>query len=216
MDGTLVDTEPYWMKSETELVTSYGGSWTHEDALTLVGAGLWNSAKALQSHGVTLSGDEIVDWLTNRVQEQLDADGVPWRPGAKELLADLREHDVPTALVTMSVRRMAEQIVSKIPFDAFDVVVAGDMVARPKPFADPYLLAAEMLGVDAKDSVAIEDSRAGLASAVAAGTIAIGVPHILELDEGSTHTIWPTLAERGYDDIVRLAEDVVSARTPQA
>src|SRR4051794_32056929 len=128
MDGTLVDTEPYWMSSETELVSSYGGTWTHDDGLQLVGLGLWNSAEILQSRGVDLTPDEIVQWLTTRVQEKLDAEGVPWRPGARELLRDLRERGVPTALVTMSVRRMAEQIVSHIPFDAFDVIVSGDEV----------------------------------------------------------------------------------------
>ena len=33
MDGTLVDTERFWMAAEEELVESFGGRWTHEDAL---------------------------------------------------------------------------------------------------------------------------------------------------------------------------------------
>ncbi len=37
MDGTLVDTEPYWMAAETALIESFGGSWTHEEALQLFG-----------------------------------------------------------------------------------------------------------------------------------------------------------------------------------
>jgi beta-phosphoglucomutase-like phosphatase (HAD superfamily) len=28
MDGTLVDTEPYWMDAETDLIESFGGTWT--------------------------------------------------------------------------------------------------------------------------------------------------------------------------------------------
>lgn len=205
MDGTLVDTEPYWMASEVELVSSFGGVWTHEDGLQMVGLGLWNSAEILRAHGVDLSADEIVQWLTDRVQQKLDSDGVPWRPGARELLADLRERGIPTALVTMSVRRMAEQIVAHIPFEAFDVIVSGDEVSEPKPHPEPYLRAAELLGVDPVDAVAIEDSLVGLASAVASGAVAIGVPHIVALPESDEHTLWHTLDGKTADDIAAVA-----------
>ncbi|WP_437438612.1 HAD family hydrolase [Humibacter ginsenosidimutans] len=207
MDGTLVDTEPYWMQAETELVHAHGGAWTHDDALVLVGSGLWESARVFQEHGVDMPADDIVATLTARVQEQLDADGVPWRPGAKELLRELRDHGIPTALVTMSVRSMAQQIVSHIPFPAFDVLVTGDEVERPKPFPDPYLDAAKLLGVDPHACVAIEDSMNGLASAVAAGTVAIGVPHMIPLPDSDEHTLWPTLAGRGLADLIELIEE---------
>lgn len=207
MDGTLVDTEPYWMQAETELVTEHGGTWTHDDALVLVGSGLWESAKVFQQHGVDLDADTIVVALTRRVQEQLESQGVPWRPGAKELLLDIRERGVKTALVTMSIRDMAEQIVAQIPFPAFDVLVTGDEVARPKPYADPYLDAARELGVLPQDCVAIEDSMNGLASAVAAGTIAIGVPHMIPLPASDEHTLWPTLEGVSFADLAELFEE---------
>jgi HAD superfamily hydrolase (TIGR01509 family) len=205
MDGTLVDTEPYWMASEVELVGSFGGTWTHDDGLTLVGLGLWNSAQILQSRGVDLTPDEIVQWLTNRVKERLDTEGVPWRPGARELLAELRERGIPTALVTMSVRSMAEQIVSQIPFDAFDVIVSGDEVTEAKPHPEPYLRAAELLGVAPATAVAIEDSLVGLTSAVDSGAVAIGVPHIVPLPESDEHTLWPSLEGKTAADIIELA-----------
>jgi HAD superfamily hydrolase (TIGR01509 family) len=205
MDGTLVDTEPYWMASEQELVGSFGGTWTHDDGLLLVGLGLWNSAEILRSRGVAMEADEIVQWLTDRVQQKLDADGVPWRPGARELLESVRRRGIPTALVTMSVRRMAEQIVGHIPFDAFDVIVSGDEVDEPKPAPEPYLRAARLLGVDAADTVAIEDSLVGLSSAVASGAATIGVPHIVPLPESDEHTLWESLAGRTADDIVAVA-----------
>lgn len=207
MDGTLVDTEPYWMQAETELVHAHGGDWTHDDALVLVGSGLWESARVFQAHGVDLDADTIVATLTARVREQLDQRGVPWRPGARELLHELREHGIPTALVTMSVRAMAEQVVSHIPFPAFDVLVTGDEVARPKPFPDPYLDAARLLNADPHACVAIEDSMNGLASAVAAGTVAIGVPHMIPLPTSDEHTLWPTLDGRHVADLIELVED---------
>ena len=205
MDGTLVDTEPYWMAAEQELVGSFGGIWTHDDGLLLVGLGLWNSAEILRSRGVAMEPDEIVQWLTSRVQQKLDSEGLPWRPGARELLRSLRERGVRTALVTMSVRKMAEQIVAGIPFDAFEVIVSGDEVDRPKPHPEPYLLAARLLGVDPRDAVAIEDSLVGLSSAVASGAITIGVPHIVPLPESEEHTLWPTLVGRTADDVAAVA-----------
>lgn len=207
MDGTLVDTEPYWIEAETVLVESFGGSWTEEDALALVGSGLWESAAVLQSYGVRLSADEIVFGLTRRVRELLDERGVPWRPGARELLESLREAGVPTALVTMSIRSMADDIVAATGFDAFDAIVTGDSVERPKPHPDPYLDGARLLGVDIRRSVAIEDSVTGVASARASGAITVGVPHILSLDGAGADVIWPTLAGRGLDDLAQLVAE---------
>lgn len=207
MDGTVVDTEPYWMEAETSLVESFGGIWTHDDCMTLVGFGLWDSAAVLQGRGVDLGADEIVTRLTDRVRELIDERGVPFRPGAQELLRELKDAGVKTALVTMSVRAMAEEIVSGIPFDAFDLIVPGDEVSAPKPHAAPYLHAAALLGVDAAACIAIEDSPTGLASAVAAGTIAIAVPHAIDIAPGPDHTTWTTLEGRRLTDLSALAAD---------
>ncbi|MFP7833421.1 HAD family hydrolase [Marisediminicola sp. LYQ134] len=211
MDGTIVDTEPYWMRAETELIESYGGTWTHDDGLTVVGMGLRDAATIFQSRGVTLAVDDIIQWMTTRVLEQVAVE-VPWRPGARELLADLREHGVRTALVTMSVHRMAVQIVEAIGFDAFDVVVGGDDVELPKPHPAPYLHAAALLGVPIERCVAIEDSAPGLASAVASGAATIAIPLHAALPDDGTHTQWTTLAGRSTSDIAA----VFSAHTAAA
>jgi len=204
MDGTLVDTEPYWIAAETPLVESFGGSWTHEQSLRLVGLGLDDAARIFQDAGVRMAVDDIVNHLTDEVLTQLATKGVPFRPGARALLASLREAGVRTALVTMSLRRMAQSIVDLIDFEAFDVIVAGDDVARPKPYPDPYLRASELLGVDPADTISIEDSPNGLRSAVAAGTIAIGVPNMIGLEGTGAHALWPTLEGRTADDIAAL------------
>ena len=206
MDGTLVDTERYWMAAEEELVESFGGRWTHEDALGLVGSGLWESARVFQAAGVDLDADTIVARLTTRVQEQLAEHGVPWRPGARELLEALRVASVPTALVTMSVRAMADDIVRAIPFAAFDVIVTGDSVDNAKPHPEPYLVAAAQLGVDVRECVAIEDSPAGLTSAWSAGAVTVGVPNFIALDEAPAHVLWPTLADKSVADVAALLD----------
>jgi len=204
MDGTLVDTEPYWMAAETPLIESYGGTWSHEQALGLVGLGLEDSARILQGTGVRMSTDAIIDHLTEDVMRQLSATGVPFRPGARELLASLREAGVKTGLVTMSMRRMAQTVVDLIDFDAFDVVVAGDDATRPKPFPDPYLQACEALGVTPDEVVAIEDSPNGLRSAVASGASVIGVPLMVSLTGAGAHTLWESLEGRTAVDVAEF------------
>jgi HAD superfamily hydrolase (TIGR01509 family) len=202
MDGTIVDTEPYWMSAETELVTAHGGTWTHEDAVQLIGSGLWHSAEVLQAHGVDLTHDEIIETLTTMVLARVELE-VPWRPGARELLEELAQRGVPTALVTMSIRRMAVQIAEGLP-TPFQVIVAGDDVENSKPHPEPYLRAAHLLGVDAADCVAIEDSAPGVASAVAAGAVVIGIPLHGSIPESSDHTVWPSLDGRGVDALTEL------------
>ena len=207
MDGTLVDTEPYWMAAETALIESYGGRWSHEQAMQLVGLGLEDSAGVLQAAGVRLSAPEIVAHLTDEVMRQLRESGVPFRAGARELLLSLREAGVPTALVTMSMSRMARVVVDLIEFRAFDLVIGGDDVARPKPFPDPYLQACEQLGVKPADTVAFEDSPNGARSAIAAGTVTVGVPNMLPLEGVGAFTLWPTLEGRTAGDVA----DVLAA-----
>lgn len=205
MDGTIVDTEPYWMRAETDLVTEHGGSWSPEQGMQLVGSGLVQSARILQQAGVALEVDEIIDTLTDRVMVQIDS-GLPWRPGARELIAELREAGVPIALVTMSIRRMALKVASAIGDGVFDVVIAGDDVEHAKPHPQPYLLAAERLGVAIGDCVAIEDSEFGLVSAVSSGAATIGVPLHLTLHEAPTHELWPTLEGTTLADLTAALE----------
>ena len=91
-------------------------------------------------------------------------------PGALELIGGLRARGVKTALVSMTVARCILTGVARLGIlDRFDAVVCGDMVERRKPAPDPYLRAAELLGVDPVRCVAVEDSPTGIASARAAG-----------------------------------------------
>ncbi|MFF2453773.1 HAD family hydrolase [Isoptericola sp. NPDC058082] len=212
MDGTLVDTEPYWIRAEQELVAEHGGTWTHEQALQLVGNALTVSATILRDQGgVDLPVDAIVDRLLGQVVEQVREE-VPWRPGALELLTTLAEAGVPCALVTMSYSTLAEEVVSRGPGGAFATLVTGDQVTRGKPDPEPYLLAAERLGVDTAACVAIEDSPTGIASARAAGIATLGVeavvpvPHLDGLSRAASleKVDLATLARIGAGEVVDL------------
>ena len=181
MDGTLVDTEPYWFAAEYRLVESFGNTWSDDHAHAVVGFDLLDTAAYIIEHGgVDLEPTAVVDCLLDSVirscQERL-----PWRPGARELLSELRSSHVPCALVTMSWRRFAEAVLAELPDGSFNATVFGDEVSHGKPHPEPYLAAAKLLGVAPSHCVAIEDSPTGVASAHAAGCQVIGVPNMKPL-----------------------------------
>ncbi|NUS40412.1 MAG: HAD family phosphatase, partial [Terrabacter sp.] len=130
MDGTLVDTEPYWIQAEHELVAEHGGVWNDEFAHKLVGNALEVSAQLIiDQSGIALTVPEIVDALLVRVIAQVEK-RVPWRPGARELLLELGELGVPSLLVTMSWRSLADMVVGRLPEGAFQALVTGDEVSH--------------------------------------------------------------------------------------
>ena len=200
MDGTLIDSEPFWMDAETILVHEHGGVWTHEDALQLVGNGLETSAEILQSRGVRLSPAEIIETLVDSVIDRLRHE-IPWRPGARELLGAVRDAGIPTALVTMSTMRLASVVVEGMGFTAFDELVTYEQVTKPKPHPEPYLEGLRRLGVDAEHAVALEDSVPGVASAVASGVTTIAVPFHVPLPPSPAYTSWTGLEGRTVADL---------------
>lgn len=192
MDGTIVDTEPYWITAENELAALFGASWSAEDGLDVVGQGLPYTALRMQERGVELDIHDIIEALTTRVLEQLDQ-GVPWRPGALDLLTNAQDAGYPQALVTMSIRRMAIKIAEIVPGQPFSAIVSGSDVSHSKPDPEAYDLAAQNLGVSITHCVALEDSVAGCTSAYTAGAFTLGVPHMVSLEAAPCHVLLPTL-----------------------
>ncbi len=206
MDGTLVDTEPYWINTEYALVESYGNAWSDEHAHALVGNDLLVSGAYIAEHGkVPLEPQEIVDRLLDGVVAQVE-ERVPWRHGARRLLAELNAAGVPCALVTMSWRRFVDPIVAQLPPGSFQTIVTGEEVTRGKPHPEPYLLAAARLGVDATDCVAIEDSDTGMRSAIGAGCHVIGVPNVTSLHQLDGATFVETLDELDLDALSAIMQ----------
>ncbi|MBA3287251.1 MAG: HAD family phosphatase, partial [Acidimicrobiia bacterium] len=204
MDGTLVDTEPYWMACEHELVTSHGGTWTQEDAHSIVGFDLLDAAAVIRSRGgvdmePTAIVEHLLDGVIARVRERM-----PWRPGARRLLHELRQLDVPCALVTMSWTRLVDAVVEQLDPGTFEAVVTGDAVANGKPHPEPYLTAAARLGVAPTDCVAIEDSPTGVASASAAGCVVLAVPNLVGIDRRPGVVLMPSLRKVHPDDLGTL------------
>ncbi|MCQ1953388.1 HAD family phosphatase [Arthrobacter sp. zg-Y238] len=208
MDGTLVDTEPYWIAAEKELTSSFNVGWTDAQAEAMVGQALEVSAGMLQRAGVPLENRAIIDRLIGQVAAQVRRE-VPWRPGARELLAELQAADIPCALVTMSEPVLAREIIRALPAGTFDVVVTGDMVSNGKPDPEPYQLAFDTLAGSVPDLdkacvVAVEDSLPGATSAQAAGLVTLTVPNFVPLPPGAFEHEWQSLAGRGIDQLREL------------
>lgn len=202
MDGTLIDTEPYWMAEENDLVARAGGTWTHEDGLELVGNSLLRSAEIILARTpVTGTPEEVVDALLTGVVARTQ-DRMPWRPGARDLLAECAGLGVPNALVTMSWTPLADVLVQSLPEGTFSAVVTGDQVHHGKPSPEPYLLACERLGVRPGDCLAVEDSPTGVRSATAAGVPTIGVPHVVQIPETEGMITLPGLGGLRLGDLI--------------
>lgn len=204
MDGTIVDTEPAWIRAERALLRQWGSDLGPTDALDWVGIGLWDLASIFQARGVEMHADDIVAWMTDHVNAEIFQGELDWRPGARELAMQASAAGIVNVLVTMSTRGQAERIIGQFPPGTFSGIVGGDDVARPKPYPDPYLEGAKLAGVDAGNCVAIEDSVTGATAAWEAGAFVIGVPHLIDLTDAPLHHTVSSLEHLDIEQVISL------------
>ncbi|MBA4856351.1 HAD family hydrolase [Nocardia farcinica] len=187
MDGTLLDSEKLWDIAVRELAVELGTEMTDEVRHALVGASGPNALRILfDGLGVDPTTEalrEVADFLERRVGDLMTGP-IPWRPGAADALALVRAAGLPSALVTNTIRSLTEFGLDTLGRHHFDVSVCGDEVAEGKPAPDPYLRAAELLGVDPRHCVAVEDSPTGARAATAAGCAVIVVPCEVPVPDG--------------------------------
>lgn len=145
MDGTIVDSEPFWMRSQVRLMHAAGLPWEETDAAQLIGMAMPDSAAVLRAKGLSLTVPQIMQAMTDSVVAAIEQH-LPWQPGARELLLELRDAGVRCALVTMSHHRMAQPLLDRLP-GVFDAIITGETVANGKPHPEPYLTAMNVLGV---------------------------------------------------------------------
>ena len=206
LDGTIVDSEPYWLLSEQRLVEEFGGTWSETDGFALIGAGLTNAAEHLQRCGVDMPVPAIVKRMVDEV-DVMNAQQIPWRPGALELIRSIHDAGIPQVIVTMSYRTTANFVADEVGL--FAGVICGEDVTHSKPHPEPYQMGAALVGVNASECVALEDSVPGSASAVAAGAVTIALPLHVPLPESENYTIWHTMVGR---DVSHIREVFAKAR----
>ncbi|MGW7404525.1 HAD family hydrolase [Streptomyces sp. NPDC054833] len=195
MDGTLVDTEGFWWDVEVEIFARLGhaldDSWRH----VVVGGPMTRSAGFLiEATGADITLAELSVLLNEGFEDRIDR-ALPLMPGAARLLAELYEHEVPTALVSASHRRIIDRVLTSLGAQHFALSIAGDEVSRTKPYPDPYLLAASGLGVDPARCAVVEDTATGVAAAEAAGCQVVAVPSVAPIAPADRRTVVTSLEE---------------------
>ena len=188
MDGTLIDSEPYWHQAEVDLAHKYGGDWNTDMGWQVSGKPLPKVARVMRERGLDLPEDKIPDLLIDGVIA-MEERHMPWIDGVSDILADLVEAHIPSILVTTSPRRMAQAVVAKAPEGAFADYVCGDDGLAQKPDPAPYLHAASLLGITSQDlmvsCLAFEDTLTGITSAVASGATTVAYTGTNPVDTSS-------------------------------
>jgi HAD superfamily hydrolase (TIGR01509 family) len=180
LDGLLVDSEPLWFEAERAVAVRLGAAWDAADQEELLGGSLDRTVTYLldKAGRPQVAGrDEVGRWLLDEMTALILSRGLPFQPGARELLAEVARAGIPHALVTSSSRQIMNAALAATGM-TFSVTVCAEDVRRTKPAPDPYLRAAAELGVPPPRCVALEDSPNGVAAALAAGSPVIAVPSV--------------------------------------
>lgn len=205
LDGTLIDSTPAVERSWSAWAGTYG--------LTLADLRGWHGvpARGLIAHFLPPEvHTEAEDAITEL--EIADVEGIAALPGAVAMLAALDGTD-RAAIVTSGVERLAQARLRASGLTPPEVVVTASDVVHGKPAPDPYLLAAQRLGVDPRTCLVVEDAPAGLAAAKAAGCATLAVttttPYAELVADPNADAVVPTLAYVQAvltDDGVRIRE----------
>jgi HAD superfamily hydrolase (TIGR01509 family) len=195
MDGLLVDTEPLWFETETEVMARLGGPWTSADQEALLGGSMEHTVGYLLAKATRpATPAEITRWMMDGMLRRAAEGRVIVRQGARELLTEVAAAGIPHALVTGSKREFTDAVIASTGL-RFPVTVTGDDVAAPKPAPDPYLLAAKLLDAIPEKCVALEDSPSGVTSATTAGCQVIAVPSLLPIPPAPGCLVVPSLGD---------------------
>ncbi|MEI6294467.1 MAG: HAD family phosphatase [Actinomycetes bacterium] len=179
MDGTLINSEPYWLIAETALMARYDHQWTDADQAYCLGGplpkvGAYMSRLAAAAEDALYFENELV----RLVAEQFTK-GLEFMPGAQALVDDLVQSKIPVALVSASPRLLVDSAISLLPRGTFVTSVSSQDVKVSKPDPESYIKAAVHLGVDITRCVVLEDSRTGIDAGLASGAVVIGIPHLI-------------------------------------
>lgn len=180
MDGLFLDSEPQWHQSQQEICARYSYAWDDDDQRICIGGPLSRVGDYISdicAHDMT--GPQVVQELTEMMLVKLSTKAI-LMPGAFDAVERVRQV-MPVALVSASPRILMDAALTTLPKDFFQFSISADDVARTKPFPDPYIEAANRMGVPTTSCVVFEDSLTGIASAKSAGCAVVAVPHYVEV-----------------------------------
>ena len=185
MDGVIFDSERAVMQCWKEVASRHNIPDIEKAILACTGTTMVRTREImLNLYGADFPYDEYAKESSVIFHSRYDGGRLPMKPGVKELLTFLKEHDKKIALASST----RQQVVTDELRDAgiieyFDRIICGDMVSRSKPAPDIFLKACEELNISPSDSYAIEDSYNGIRAAHAGGLHPIMVPDLLPADE---------------------------------
>jgi len=208
MDGLLVDSEPLWLISETQMMAKYGYQWLASDQAACLGGPLDRVGNYMSGliggkrDGNTLTL-EIIDRMVDRFKGDL-----PFMPGAIELINDLRTHQVELTLVSASPRTLVDAVLAKFEVNPFVRSISSNDVKISKPDPEGYLLAATSGGHDISNSLVLEDSLTGVTAAKASGAWVLAVPHLVPIEKSGRVDVTDSLAKWSYEKLtLKYAQD---------
>lgn len=203
MDGIIFDTETIALRSWQDAADAHGIGDISETAMKCVGRSTVDTLKIFEAaYGDKVSIEQMHIECITRFKEIIQAEGMPIKKGARELLEFLKQSGAKVALASStSYETVVAELKDADLFKYFRVIVGGDMIKNSKPEPEIYLLACEKLGADPKKSAAVEDSRNGIISASRAGMYPFLVPDIIQPDEEMIR-----LSHKQFKDLLEVKE----------
>ena len=208
MDGLLVDSEPLWLISETQMMAEYGYQWLESDQAACLGGPLDRVGNYMSGLiGGKRDGNSLMLEIIDRMVEKFKGD-LPFMPGAIELIEDLRAHGVPLTLVSASPRSLVDAALSNFEVDPFVRSISSNDVKVSKPDPEGYLLAATSGGHEISNSLVLEDSLTGVTAAKASGAWVLAVPHLVPIEKGGRVDVTDSLTTWSYEKLaLKYAQD---------
>jgi HAD superfamily hydrolase (TIGR01509 family) len=183
MDGVIVDTETFWRARERDVILPEAVADGDPSQADIRGVNYRETYDHLaERYEMALDRAAFLDLYESAAADLYDTADL--MPGFRDLLAALREDGVSVAIVSSSPRRWIERVVERFDLDVDTVVSTEDIDGPGKPAPDVYAAAAERVGADPANCVAVEDSPNGVRAATRAGILTVaygGDPEAAEL-----------------------------------
>lgn len=183
MDGLMVDSEPQWLLSETEITAEFGYQWQIQDQVACLGGPLSRVGEYMHEKCNEAKTPQYFTQTLIEVQAKKMRGYTPLMPGAFELVKELQNHGIKTGLVSASPRIIVDAVLENIGSDLFPFSISSDDVVRTKPYPDAYLKAAEVTDSRIENCCIFEDSLTGVNAAKSSGGWLIAVPHLVTVEE---------------------------------
>jgi HAD superfamily hydrolase (TIGR01509 family) len=206
MDGLLVDSEPLWLESETEMMAEFGYQWTTADQAACLGGPLDRVGNYMSNLiGGKRDGHSLMLDIIGRMVKKFEGH-LPFMPGAVELINDLRSHDIELTLVSASPRSLVDAALSNFAVNPFARSISSNDVKVTKPDPEGYLLAAASGGHEIANCLVLEDSLTGVTAAKASGAWVLAVPHLVPVGKSGRVDTTTSLANWNYEKLATKYE----------